>query len=168
MVQLGTQPRARPSRLRGVPRCGRRLAACPLRNPDRSTAGLARGGRGLKDPAIGAGGDLPIPRRSAILKEAALPELIDNPIPQSAAMVDRVKFLAVGGYREGMRHAEDYDSAGAALHRRARCGHLPASYASRPGDRAALLMLQNAWEARLDSRARLQARGGSTRIMHGC
>ena len=110
------------------------------------------------------GGDIPIQRRSAILMEAALPELlVDNPIPQSAAMVDRVKFLAAGGYREGMRHAEDYELwlRLAEQHSIVASDAVTCRYRMHPDQATAAipLMIQNAWEARLDSRARLQARG---------
>ena len=87
-------------------------------------------------------------------------------------MVDRVKFLAVGGYREGMRHAEDYVSLArlAEQHSIVAFDAVTCRHRMHPDQATARipLMLQNAWEARLDSRARLQAREGSTRIMHGC
>ena len=114
---------------------------------------------------LSAEGDLPIRRRSPILKEAALPELLlDNPIPQSAVLVDRALFLASGGYREDMRHAEDYELWLRLVeqHAIAASDEVTCRYRMHPDQAttAVPLMLRNAWEARLASRARLRARGG--------
>lgn len=116
---------------------------------------------------FGPGGDIPTPRRTTILKEGALPELLlDNPIPQSAAIVDRAKFLAAGGYREGMRHAEDYDLwlRLAERHCIVASDAVTCRYRvhSSQATKALRLMLEGAWNARLASRERLQAQGSLT------
>lgn len=113
---------------------------------------------------FGPGGDIPTPRRTAILKEGALPELLlDNTIPQSAAIVDRAKFFQAGGYRDEMRHAEDYDLwlRLAEQHSIVASDDVTCRYRVHPGQATAAvsLMHQSAWEARMASRARLQARG---------
>jgi glycosyltransferase involved in cell wall biosynthesis len=60
---------------------------------------------------FGEKGEIPTPAPKVTLREK-LPvyELLwDNPIVQSATLVRRTIFLEAGGYREEMRHAEDYD-----------------------------------------------------------
>ena len=118
---------------------------------------------------FGSAGDIPTPRRSPEHDEAALPELlIDNPIPQSATMVRREVFQELGGYREDMRFAEDYDLwlrmaeryRIVALHKitcRLRIHPAQAHRARRP-------MLEGTWTARFASRDRLRAAGTYTGV----
>src|ERR1043166_9035134 len=59
---------------------------------------------------FGPKGDLPTALRFEGRYRCDLEHLIhDNPIAQSASIVDRSRFLEVGGYREEFRFAEDYD-----------------------------------------------------------
>lgn len=116
---------------------------------------------------FGAGGDIPTLRRHGIRNEGTLPELLlDNPIPQSAAVVERSKFLDAGGYREDLRYAEDYDL----WLRLAEQFPIVASDAVTcryrvHGEQLSLklpAMIRWGWEVRFACRTRLQARDGFT------
>jgi glycosyltransferase involved in cell wall biosynthesis len=95
---------------------------------------------------------------------SAFPDLLRaNFIPQSATIVNRSKFLEVGGYVEDLRYAEDFDLwfrlaerfPFVASHRVTCRYRVHAGQATRSLDR----LIHGAWVARLAARARLEVLG---------
>jgi glycosyltransferase involved in cell wall biosynthesis len=111
---------------------------------------------------FGATGNIATPRREAVERRdgAGLPELLhDNPIAQSAAIVDRSRLLEAGGYREDLRFAEDYDLWLRLAERHAilACNTVTCRYRvhTEQISHALPAMIQCGWDARLTCRARL-------------
>lgn len=113
---------------------------------------------------FGETGDRPTPRRTPILQEAALPELLaDNPIPTSAVLADRGKLLSVGGFREDLRYAEDYDLWLRLAEQYALVGAdvVTCRYREHPEQvsSAGASMIRMGWQARLAAKQRLTEMG---------
>jgi glycosyltransferase involved in cell wall biosynthesis len=115
---------------------------------------------------FGPAGDIPPARRRGVERpdDAGLPALLfDNPIAQSAAIVERSKLLEAGGYREDLRYAEDYDLWLRLAERHAMLGANVVTCRYRVHteqiSHALPAMIRCGWEARLTCRARLEERG---------
>ena len=114
---------------------------------------------------FGPNGDLPMPAGYAGLQCDLIQLLRDNPIAQSASVVDRSKLLAAGGYREDLL-GEDYDLWLRLAERYPIVGsdRVTCRYRVHAGQISHALprMIRGGWKARLACRERLRQRGELT------
>ena len=113
---------------------------------------------------FGSQGDLPTSLRFGGGHRCDLEHLIhDNPIAQSASVIDRSRFLEVGGYREAFTLSEDYDLWLRMVERFPILGSdlVTCRYRIHGGQASNALrgIIQGGWKARLDCRDRLRQRG---------
>ncbi len=92
--------------------------------------------------------------------------MLHNSITQSAAIAQRAAILAVGGYREGMRYAEDYDLwlRMAERYTLIPCPIVTCRYRVHPAQATMALprMTRGSWDARMAACERLRKRGALT------